>query len=126
MNQPSEHQKQVLIVEDEKDILFSLKEFLELKGYEVQTAENGAQAMDNLEKHPLPDIIILDMKMPIMNGWQFAGAFVNKYDHKSKILVMTAAADAEARAKEISANDWVGKPFDLDDLLQKIKSQTDS
>jgi len=116
--------KQILIVEDERDILLSLQEFLELSGYEVKTAGNGEEALNALEGARLPDLILLDMKMPIMNGWQFAEAFYEKYDHRTKILVMTAAADAEKRAQEIHANGWVGKPFSLDELLKKIKVQT--
>jgi DNA-binding response OmpR family regulator len=118
------HKKHILIVEDEKDILLSLQEFLELSGYEVETAGNGEEAMKTLDKEHLPDLILLDMKMPVMNGWQFAEAFRDSYDHQSKVLVMTAAADAENRAKEINANGWVGKPFDLDELLKKIKGLT--
>lgn len=126
MEQLQHHNKHILIVEDDKDILLSLKELLELKGYQVQIAENGLEALENIKKNQVPDVILLDMKMPVMNGWQFAKNFVDQYDHQSKILVMTAAANAEERAKEISANDWVGKPFILDELLQKIKVQTEN
>jgi len=126
MEQLQSTHNQILIIEDDIDILLGLKELLEMKGYQVQIAENGLQALEKIKKTQVPDVILLDMKMPIMNGWQFAKDFVNKYDHQAKILVMTAAADAEERAKEISANDWVGKPFEFDELLQKIKSQTES
>ena len=114
-------QKTILIVEDDKDILYTLKEFLESEGYRVQAAENGAKAMELLGTGGMPNLILLDMKMPIMNGWQFAIEFLDKHDHSTPIVVMTAAADAAQRAKDISAIGWVGKPFNLDVLLQKIK-----
>jgi DNA-binding response OmpR family regulator len=113
--------KNILIVEDDVDILDTVKGFLESEGYDVQTAENGAEAMKQLTENKTPDLILLDMKMPIMNGWQFATEFHEKHDHTSPMIVMTAAPDAEQRAKDVSASGWVEKPFDLDVLLEKIK-----
>lgn len=113
--------KTILIVEDEKDILFTLKEFLESENYNVLVAENGSEAMKLLKNSGIPDLILLDMKMPVMNGWEFAIEFLDKHDHQSPIVVITAAADAEKRAKDISAVGWVEKPFDLDVLLRTIK-----
>lgn len=110
-----------MIVEDEKEILLTLKEFLESEDYNVLAAENGFKALELLEKSPMPNLILLDMKMPIMNGWQFASEFLVKHDHSSPIIVITAAADAQQRAEDIKATDWVEKPFNLDVLLKKIK-----
>lgn len=113
--------KTILVVEDDKDISITLKIFLEGEGYQVLLAENGSIALDLIQKHGMPNLILLDMKMPIMNGWQFAIEFISRHDHNTSIVVMTAAADAEQRAKDISAIGWVGKPFALDDLLAKVK-----
>jgi CheY-like chemotaxis protein len=113
--------KTILIIEDEEEILYTLKDFLELEGYQVLTALNGFEAIQLLEKSKMPNLILLDMKMPIMNGWEFAAAFLAKYDHKCPIVITTAAGDAAQRAKDIKANDWISKPFDLDTLLEKIK-----
>ncbi len=113
--------KTILVIEDDRDILSTLREFLEFEGYEVKTAENGFTAMTLLKTFDPPHLILLDMRMPVMNGWQFAIEFLNKYDHTTPIVVMTAAADAEQRAKDINAIGWVGKPFDLNALLEKIK-----
>jgi len=114
--------KKILIIEDDEDILFTLKAFLETENYQVSTAENGASALELIKTDGVPNLILLDMKMPIMNGWEFAIEFVNKFDHLSPIVVMTAAEDAQKRARDISAIGWVGKPFDLNDLLKKIKT----
>ena len=113
--------KTILIVEDDQELLFSLKTFFEMEGYLVKTAINGFEAMKGLEDNVMPNLILLDMKMPIMNGWQFAIEFLNKHDHMAPIVVITAAAEAERRAKDINAIGWVSKPFDLDELLKTVK-----
>ncbi len=117
----SQDQKTILVVEDDIDIRNSLKMVLETEGYAVLTAENGFEAMQILKTSKIPNLILLDMKMPVMNGWEFAIEFLAKHDHLSPIVVMTAAADAEKRAHDISAIGWLPKPFELADLLKKVK-----
>jgi CheY-like chemotaxis protein len=114
--------KRVLVVEDDPDILLTVKELLELEGYAVDCAENGAVALERIREHGTPHLILLDMKMPVMNGWQFAAELHGRYDALSPVVVMTAAGDAARRAKDVGAAGWVGKPFDLDDLLAKVRA----
>lgn len=114
--------RRLLVLEDEKEISDCLKEFLESENLSVQTAGNGKEALDILKYSPLPDLILLDMKMPEMNGWQFASEFHRLYGKSIPILVMSAAAQVELRAKEVGASEFIGKPFDLNDLIQKIHS----
>ena len=113
--------KSILIIEDDPDILLALKTFLEVEGYAVRTAENGFEALKLLNDGEMPNLILLDMKMPVMNGWQFAIEFLAKHDHLSPIVVMTAAADAKQRAKDIDAIGWVSKPFELDELMKVVR-----
>lgn len=113
--------KTILIVEDDLDILFAVTTFLENEGYAVYNAENGKAALEILKKHDLPNLILLDMLMPVMDGWKFSSEFVPIYDSKAPIIVMTAASDAAQRAKDIHADGWIGKPFSLDELLAMIK-----
>ena len=113
--------KTILIVEDDPTILQVLSEFLEDEGYTVQVAKNGAIALELLKKYGVPHLILLDMMIPVMNGWEFAAEFIDKFDHLCPIIVMTAAADAELRAKDISAIGWIDKPFNLNKLLELIK-----
>ncbi len=61
------------------------------------------------------------MMMPVMNGWEFAAEFGKMHDHICPIVVMTAAADAEQRARDVNAVGWIEKPFDLNKLLTIIK-----
>lgn len=113
--------KTIMVIEDEKEIRSTLQEFLEFEGYDVLTAENGQAALDLLPTSATPSLILLDMKMPIMNGWQFAAEYLKSYKQTSPIVVITAAADAEQRARDINAVGWISKPFNLDLLLDKIK-----
>jgi DNA-binding response OmpR family regulator len=113
--------KTILVIEDEEEILFTIRDFLISEGYNVLTAINGFLAMEILQTSVVPDLILLDMKMPVMNGWEFSSAFIEKYDHMSPILVMTAASDAGQRAKDIQAIGWIEKPFALDAFLEKVK-----
>ncbi len=114
-------QKSILIVEDDKEIVFALTDFLESEGYTVLSAENGFAALELLQLNKLPNLVLLDMMMPIMNGWQFALEFVAKFDRQCPFVVMTAAADAKQRAEEVSAVGWIEKPFELDRALELIK-----
>lgn len=110
----------ILVVEDEEDILFSLHSFLEAEGYQVFTAKNGQEALSLLEQIPMPQLILVDMKMPIMSGWDFLTAWRKKFTQRCPVMVMTAAANAEDRAREVHANGWLGKPFSLDEITKKI------
>lgn len=111
----------ILVIEDEEDILHSIKEFLQSEGYNVLIATNGLEALNLLNKLSMPNLIILDMKMPIMNGWIFAKEFHEKFTKRAPIVVLTAAGDAEQRAKDIQAVGFIAKPFDLEDLLLVVK-----
>ena len=113
--------KTIFVIEDDPGISFVLSELLEGEGFKVQVAENGVVALELLQKHGVPSLILLDMIMPKMNGWEFAKEFTEKYDHLCPIIVMTAAADAKQRAKDINAVDLIEKPFDFDQFLATIK-----
>lgn len=107
----------ILVIEDDQDILFALSSILQEEGYTVQVAENGLIALELLKAHGLPHLILLDMMMPVMNGWEFGAEFLARYDRQCPIVVMTAAADAKQRALDIHADGWIEKPFDLNELL---------
>ncbi len=113
--------KIILIVEDDSNILFALSLFLEGEGYTVFGAENGLVALHLLREHGMPHLILLDMVMPVMDGWAFAQEFSALYNDQAPIIITTGAADAEQRARDIGAASWIGKPYDLDDLLKMIQ-----
>lgn len=106
----------ILVVDDDSD----LREFLRLRltsmGFEVTSAANGQEALDVMEGHD-PDLILLDMKMPVMNGWEFCRTLEGR-DARPPIVVLTAAPDPAARAAEAHADGWLGKPFEYEDLVR--------
>jgi len=67
-----------------------------------------------------PDVILLDMKMPVMDGWEFARVYRAAPGQHAPIVVVTAAADAAGRAAEVAADGHLPKPFDLDDLFRVV------
>ena len=109
----------VLIVEDDPDLLSLVAMILRDAGYEVAAAEDGLQALARVEER-MPGVILLDMRMPVMNGWEFAREYRARFARAAPIVVVTAAEDARARAQEIGADAWLEKPFDLDDVVRTV------
>lgn len=109
----------VLVVEDDLDLVTLLELVLQDAGYEVRTASDGRVALDRVAE-AMPGVILLDMRMPVMNGWEFAREFRARYGHACPIVVVTAAENARARAEEIGADGWLSKPFDLQDVLDTV------
>jgi two-component system chemotaxis response regulator CheY len=110
----------VLVVDDEADIRATVAAMLQIEGYDVAEAANGADALAVVESRP-PDLILLDMRMPVLDGWGFASE-MRKRGHRIPIVVMTAARDAARWAGEITASAFVAKPFGLDDLISAVES----
>jgi CheY-like chemotaxis protein len=110
----------VLVVDDDVSIRAVVREALEGEGYRVLTAANGAQALEEVERSR-PDIVLLDMRMPIMDGWEFSRR-VKEKGSQPVIVTMTAARNAKSWAAEIGADAYVAKPFDLDDLFDVVAS----
>jgi len=109
----------VLIVEDDRDTREMLERFLELEGFEVQTAANGELALKALaDDHP--SIIILDLMMPVMNGWQFRVAQQSDPELSQIPVVVVTAAGPRDDIPAISADGWLSKPVDFDRLLATI------
>lgn len=111
--------KRVLVVEDDEVIRMVVAAELEALGHEVVQAANGVEALAAVERSR-PNLILLDMRMPILDGWGFATELRRRHGRVSPIVVMTAAADVRERALEIGANAWIGKPFDLNALTTLV------
>jgi CheY-like chemotaxis protein len=115
--------KKILMVDDEPDILKIVKFRLVKEGYEVLFAVNGQEGIDMARIH-LPDLIIMDYRMPVLNGLEAARSI--KSDNVLKhipILLMTAssASIGESIIKEISIESFLSKPFEPDELLNKVR-----
>ena len=115
--------KKILIIDDEQDIVETIKFMLEVHGYECLTAFDGEEGL-KLAKSAKPDLIILDVMMPKINGFKISRLL--KYDNMYKnipILMLTARSQDEDKAigEETGANEYITKPFELDYILAKVK-----
>src|SRR5258708_4219915 len=111
--------RRILVVDDDRFILEFIALFLREEGYAVDLAHDGQNALDVVERDP-PDLVLLDMRMPIMDGWKFAAQLTER-GISLPIVVMTAAPHAERVAREINAMGWVAKPFTLPELRATIQ-----
>ena len=109
----------VLVVDDDEDIRELVGLILTDAGHEVVTAANGAVALELLRAAPAR-LILLDMWMPVMDGWTFAKAYRRMPGPRAPILVMTAAREAAERAADIAVAVLI-KPFDIDDLMRCVE-----
>ncbi|HZQ98660.1 MAG TPA: response regulator [Chloroflexota bacterium] len=109
----------VLVVDDDEAILDVVQMVLSEAGYEVLTAADGAEALAAADRRP-PRVILLDMRMPVMDGWQFARAYRQAPGPHAPIVVVTAAVDAARRAAEVDAEDVLPKPFRVEELLAVV------
>ena len=115
--------KKILIVDDEQDIVETLKFVLEAQGYECICAYDGEEGL-NTAKEVMPDLIILDVMMPKINGFKISRLL--KYDNKYKdipILMVTARSQDEDKliGEETGADEYVTKPFEIDEILTKVE-----
>lgn len=114
--------KRILIVDDEQDIVESLKFVLEVSGYTCCCAYNGEDGL-RMAKELSPDLIILDVMMPKINGYKISRLL--KYDKKYKdipIIMVTARSQEEDKliGEETGADEYITKPFDLDFVVQRV------
>lgn len=119
LNDDAISDRPILVVDDDPEILAMLRDFLESEGVPVRTAGNGAEALEALDV-VAPGLILLDMRMPVLDGWGFAERFRER-QLAYPIVVMTAAESAQRWAEEIGATGYIAKPFDVDELLQTIE-----
>jgi two-component system chemotaxis response regulator CheY len=109
----------ILVVDDDPSIRALVVEVLTDDGYAVVEAGDGAEALA-LTGAAEPCLILLDMRMPVMDGWAFARAYREQTTDRAPVVVMTAARDARAWAAEIGADGVLPKPFDLVDLANVV------
>lgn len=116
-NEPGGAKPVVLLVEDDLDALEALGDLLESHGYGVLSAHHGAEALQLLKESPLPRLIVLDLLMPTMDGWEFRSR--QKSDPRiAGIPVVVVSASSTSRP--IDADLVLRKPVDVDRLLQTV------
>jgi two-component system sensor histidine kinase/response regulator len=123
----AQRKARLLVVEDEVNLLESIRTVLELDGYEVVTAENGAQALAQLRSgHPLPELIVSDIMMPVMSGIELLKEVRKNPDWIAIPFIFLTARSEKAdvqRSKLLGVDDYLIKPFDVSDLLIAIEAR---
>jgi DNA-binding response OmpR family regulator len=113
----------ILVVEDEADLVWVIRFNLEMEGYRTYVASNGEAALEMLRTDP-PDIMLLDLMMPVMDGWTVLEEIHKRGLERPKVIVVSArtAAGDRARAARYEVSGYMAKPFDMDELLETIRS----
>ena len=109
----------ILVIDDDPGILSTVTDILEFEGYAVVKAGNGAEGLALVEQVQ-PSLILLDMRMPVLDGWGFARR-LRERGSGPPIVVMTAAQDARRWAQEIGADGYIAKPFHILDLIASVQ-----
>lgn len=113
----------VLVVDDEPALLRLLKMNLEMEGHEPFLAGDGETAIARIESEQ-PDLVLLDVMMPALDGWQVLQRLSDSsMTKKPKVIVVTAKVGDRnaAKAFELGASDYIPKPFDLNELMERIE-----
>jgi len=113
----------ILVVDDERAVRESLRRALELEGYEIELAADGREALYRLEGTTEPDAMILDVLMPGVDGLEVCRRLRDS-GSKLPVLMLTARAEVESRVEglDAGADDYVTKPFALDELLARVRA----
>ena len=114
--------KTIFLIDDSATMLMSLRQTLEMSGYKVEVAGDGAQALEKLKKIQKPDLIITDINMPNMNGIEFI-RHARQFLRFTPILTLTTESQQTKReeAKRLGATGWLVKPVSGQDLIRVIR-----
>ena len=116
---PAPGEIRLLLVEDDSSIRFALSDMLTDEGFDVTTVVNGRDALDELRQAAPPDVILLDLMMPVMDGWEF------RVEQRADPLLagiplLAMSADLSAKARAIAADGYIRKPIDFPELLRQL------
>lgn len=113
--------KKILIIDDCFPILNALSIALEMHHYEVETAQNGTPLLD--DKQAMPDVVLVDYHIPNVNIIDVLNQFKAKNHSKHiPIILMSGSIDLEKTARDLEVDDFIAKPMNLDDLLNKLNA----
>ena len=114
----------ILVVEDDADIRDVFVQVLELEGYEIAAAGNGREALEHLRRSKQPDLILLDIMMPVMDGWQFRAEQQRNPELASiPVVILTAHGVPQHNTTINGVAGFLKKPVELETLLNTVKQQ---
>src|SRR5437588_13022763 len=111
--------RKVLVIDDDDDLADVVRQVLRDAGYSVATVRHGAAALE-LTKHVAPDLILLDLSMPIMDGWSFVWQYRRMARQGARIVLLTGNPSAADIAHTLAADGYPPKPFNVDDLVATV------
>lgn len=112
----------VLIVDDEPDVLLTLRMILEAEGFEPSLAADGETALRRIDDEH-PDLVLLDIMMPVLDGWFVLAELAGRPRRPCVIVCSAKSSDGDRlRARELGADEYVTKPFEPDDLVAVIRN----
>lgn len=116
------HKPKILIVDDEPDVLLTLRMILEAEGFEASLAADGETALRRIDDEQ-PDLVLLDIMMPVLDGWFVLAELAGRH-RKPRVIVCSAKSSPTDldRARELGADDYVVKPWEPELLVEKIRS----
>ena len=114
----------VLIVEDDEDLREMMAQLLTLEGYDAASVANGREALDYLQHSSTPNVILLDLMMPVMDGWEFRRQ-LEADPALAPVPVIVLSALDQVRAMNIHAAAFLKKPLDFDRLLALVRGYCD-
>ena len=113
----------VLIIDDHDDTREMVAALLAAEGFAVTTAENGRRGLDSLVRSR-PCLVLLDLMMPVMTGWEFRRAQLSLADAdlaSVPVLLVTAVPDPKRESEQLGAADVIPKPFNFDQLIESVR-----
>jgi len=120
---PAAGPKRILVIEDNPDLAYGLRNNLEIEGYEVEVAKDGTRGLSRARAMPNPDLVVLDLMLPGMDGFRVLRA-LREEGHGMPVLILTARGEEadKVRGLRLGADDYVTKPFGVLELLARIEA----
>jgi two-component system, chemotaxis family, chemotaxis protein CheY len=113
----------ILVVDDDDSIRQIVRLCLLDEGYEVEEAANGQDALEVVSGGTAPSLILLDLRMPVMDGWEFARRYHRMPGPHAPIVAFVASLNVTADSADLGSAAILSKPFDIDELLNAVRAQ---
>lgn len=119
---PGERDRLVLVIDDDDALRDALAELLEAEGFVVETASNGREALERLHDGPSPRVIVVDLLMPVMDGWSFCEAKARDPELRGiPVVIVSATGEPTRPPADVRAGEFFRKPADVPRLLSTLE-----